>query len=196
MCSLRPSVANMSPTGECRAADIRPTIRATRSGNESVPAHAIGHADDGPLSIHDLQAHGKSAVPLPGSPRGSCRGLAPQRVGSMEPNTTSGIELSRVEQTCDLTGSNAAIAVGGGRLVTSRSVSSRGRPKESDTRRINGRFQVGRSRTWSNKSRPCLVGLASLSEYRGEREHRESKPSDRYGWKCRRRMPRLWQGIS
>ena len=83
----------MPPPGECRATDLRPTIRQTRSGTDRVPTHAIRHADAGLGSIHDLQAHGPTTVPLPGSPRCARSGLAPQRTGCVEPDTPSDIAL-------------------------------------------------------------------------------------------------------
>jgi hypothetical protein len=85
----------MPPPGECRATDLRPTIRHTRSGTDRVHAHAIRHANDGPGSIYDLQAHGPTTVPLPGSPRCARSGLAPQRTGCVEPDTPSNIALMR-----------------------------------------------------------------------------------------------------
>lgn len=85
----------MPPPGECLATDLRPTIRHTRSDTDRVPAHAIRHANDGVGSIHDLQAHGPTTVPLPGSPRCARSGLAPQRTGCVEPDTPSDIPLIR-----------------------------------------------------------------------------------------------------
>ena len=84
----------MPPPGECRATVIRPTIRITRSSTDRVSAHAIRHADDGLGTIHDLQAHRPTAVPLPRSSRCARSCLAPQRTGSVEPVTPSGITLS------------------------------------------------------------------------------------------------------
>lgn len=83
----------MPPPGECRATDLRPTIRHTRSGTDRVPAHGIRHADDGLGSIHDLQAYGPTGIPLPGSHWGTCRGMASQRTGCLEPDTPSCIAL-------------------------------------------------------------------------------------------------------
>lgn len=95
-CPPRPTVATIPPPGECRATPLRLTDRLSRSIVDCVSAHAIRHADDGPGSIHDLQAHGPTTVPLPGSPRCTRRGLAPQRTGCVEPDTPCGIALMRI----------------------------------------------------------------------------------------------------
>jgi hypothetical protein len=88
-----PTVAFMPPPGECRATVIRLTNRHSRSGTDRVSANAVRYAYDGLRSIYDLQAHGATTVPLPGSPRCACRGLAPQRAGSVEPVSPSNIAL-------------------------------------------------------------------------------------------------------
>ncbi len=91
----RPTVAYIPPPGDCRATDLCPTPGNTGSSFDRVSTHAIRHADDWLGTIHDLQAHGPTTVPLPGSPRCARCGLAPQRTGSVESVTASDIALKR-----------------------------------------------------------------------------------------------------
>jgi hypothetical protein len=93
-----PIVTHIPSPGECRAAAIHPTFQRTGPNINGVPAHALRHAVDGSGPIHDLQAHSQSAIPLPGSPRGTCRGLASQRTRCMERDAAGGIALSRHTQ--------------------------------------------------------------------------------------------------
>jgi hypothetical protein len=99
-----PYSRRMRPPGESRAATIQPTTRFSESRADRLSAHAIRHADDGLGPIHDLQAHGPTTVPLPGSPRCARRGLAPQRTGCMEPDTLSDIALIRTGSTLESIG--------------------------------------------------------------------------------------------
>jgi hypothetical protein len=106
----RPTVAYMPPPGDCRATNLRPTPGNTGSSIDRVSTHAIRHADDWLGPIHDLQAHGPTTVPLPGSPRCARCGLAPQRTGSVESVTASDIALKRTGSLSEYVGFEATQA--------------------------------------------------------------------------------------